>query len=286
MQRIQHILFPIDFSDRCLRIAPAVSAMARRFDAEVTLLHMLDLPVGAYADWYAYAAMVDVESIKTHTKNHLNNLFPGEFDGIKVTRVQRDGIPAPGIVEFARDAGADLIMMPTKGQSRFRSLLLGSVTAGVLHDAECPVWTEAHVEQGAPIPRDYKSILCAVDFASGTGRVLRWGQQLAHEYGASLTVMHAVPAAEGGPSHATEEIRRYLFEEANKKYAPIAKEAGLEPRLALYSGPVGRSVAEAGEDCQADLVVIGRGVIQGVLGRLRTNAYQIIRSAGCPVLSL
>ena len=28
-----------------------------------------------------------------------------------------------------------------------RRLLLGSVTAKILHDAECPVWTAAHVDE-------------------------------------------------------------------------------------------------------------------------------------------
>jgi hypothetical protein len=47
--------------------------------------------------------------------------------------------------------GADLIMMPTYGMGSFRRHLIGSVTAKVLHDVACPVWTAAHVEtQRAP----------------------------------------------------------------------------------------------------------------------------------------
>ena len=36
----------------------------------------------------------------------------------------------------------------------------------------------------------------------------------------------------------------------------------------------------------ADLLIIGRGVIQGPLGRLRTNAHEIIRRSPCAVLSV
>jgi hypothetical protein len=36
----------------------------------------------------------------------------------------------------------------------------------------------------------------------------------------------------------------------------------------------------------ADLVVIGRGVLNGTLGRLRTHAYGIIRQSPSPVLSV
>jgi hypothetical protein len=50
------------------------------------------------------------------------------------------------ISSLARDWGIGLIMMATRGRGLFRAALLGSVTAKVLHDADCPVWTAAHVE--------------------------------------------------------------------------------------------------------------------------------------------
>jgi hypothetical protein len=55
-----------------------------------------------------------------------------------------EGDPASIITEYAARNRVDLIMMPTHGYGTFRSLLLGSVTAKVLHDAECPVWTGVH----------------------------------------------------------------------------------------------------------------------------------------------
>ena len=36
----------------------------------------------------------------------------------------------------------------------------------------------------------------------------------------------------------------------------------------------------------ADLLVIGRGSAAGMFGRLRTNAYAIIRQSPCPVVSV
>ena len=42
----------------------------------------------------------------------------------------------------------------------------------------------------------------------------------------------------------------------------------------------------AREARSADLVIIGRGVMQETLGRLRTNVYAIIREAPCPVISV
>jgi nucleotide-binding universal stress UspA family protein len=49
---------------------------------------------------------------------------------------------------------------------------------------------------------------------------------------------------------------------------------------------VGSAVHQAALDYDADLIVIGRGAIQTAFGRLKNNAYSIIRSAPCPVISV
>jgi hypothetical protein len=54
------------------------------------------------------------------------------------------------IVEFAHNNNITLIAMPTHGYGLFRRFLLGSVTAKVLHDADCPIWTGVHMEAAPP----------------------------------------------------------------------------------------------------------------------------------------
>jgi hypothetical protein len=54
----------------------------------------------------------------------------------------------------------------------------------------------------------------------------------------------------------------------------------------VVDGPIGESIGDAVKRNKGDLLVIGRGVIEERLGRLRTNAYDIIRSSPCPVLSV
>jgi hypothetical protein len=43
MLAIKHILFPLDFSDRCCGVVPFVEGMATRFGAKVTLLSVAQL---------------------------------------------------------------------------------------------------------------------------------------------------------------------------------------------------------------------------------------------------
>ena len=69
------------------------------------------------------------------------------FPGCALEAMCRMGDPAKKIICFARETEIDLIMMPTRGGGTFRRFLLGSVTAKVLDDATCPVWTDAHLDQ-------------------------------------------------------------------------------------------------------------------------------------------
>ncbi len=143
MQTLGHILFPVDFSDRCQASKGLVSSWVRRFNAKLTLLHTVQIPISAYGGPDGYPIIIDIPGIEASAKDRL-----GRFEiGISgVERIVKVGDPAFETVDFAEKNGVDLIMMPTHGYGPFRSLLLGSVVAKVLHDAHCPVWTSAHLE--------------------------------------------------------------------------------------------------------------------------------------------
>ncbi len=274
MERFDHILFPVDFSDRCFAAGPAVAAMARRFRAQVTLLHVLNMPPGAYQDWYAYLNLVDRQSMQAEIERGLHRFLVEQFSGVDARRVLADGEPAAAIAKFAADQAVDLVMLPTRGHGRFRSVLLGSVTAKVLHDCNVPVWTEAHLEEAAP-PLEYRSVACAVDLTSRTPGVLRWGRRMAEAFGARLTAIYADD--DGTQASATQ---------AEELFAGYARDAGVEIGLDVAPGSPSDALLDAVSTRGADLLVMGRGESRERLGRLRTHSMQIVGHAGCPVLSV
>ena len=65
-------------------------------------------------------------------------------------------------------------MPPTRGVGPFRRLLLGSVTAKVLHDVRCAVFTTAHVLDPTQTLCDgIHAIVCAVELNKEAEYVLR-----------------------------------------------------------------------------------------------------------------
>ncbi len=71
--------------------------------------------------------------------------------------------PAHDIVKMARDRNVDLIMMLTHGYGASYLFLLGSVTAKVLHETDCPVWTGAHLEEPPAGDFSIRRVLCSVE---------------------------------------------------------------------------------------------------------------------------
>ena len=275
MASFKRILFPVDFSAQCTAAGSYVASYARHFDAEVVLLHVEVLPIEPYA-W---------EPQTQWLTQLLDQFLVAEFDGIKVQRHVVTGDPAYEIVRYATNA--DLIMMPTHGRGPFRRFVLGSITAKVLHDTPCPVWTLAHLDaEHPPAPPSLTNVLCAVDLDDAGIHTLRYAANFARDMGAKLTVAHAVPAVETLPEAYLEvEFRADLMEAARKRLADMQTLAGSEAVICVGSGNVARFVSDAAEAHKAGLVIIGRGA-KGPLGRLRTHDYAIIRECPCPVLSI
>jgi nucleotide-binding universal stress UspA family protein len=288
MRAFQKILFPVDMSDSSTATAPFVEAMARKYKAEVTLLHVLEMPSGLIPDWYGGTVpVIDVQTIWQAETEATQSYLIDKFQGLKVHRVVVEGDAAHGIDNYAQENGTDLIMMPTHGYGLFRTLLLGSVTAKVLHDTPCPVWTGVHVEDAPAVSPQFGTIMCAVDRTEDSLATMRFACRLAQDSHARLFLVHAIPGAEVAPEkYFDADLRQYLEEDARKTVAKLQEDAGVAAPLCLGAGEVSHVVRDSALGHSADLVVIGRGRATRTLGRLRSNVYSIIRDAPCPVISV
>lgn len=288
MPNLKHILFPVDFAQQNCNIAPYVLCMARRYGAHVTFLHVMELPTGAYPGWPAPAALVDFEALEEERQQRLQSYLKNEFEDVATTRVMGKGDPAHVIAEYVQKEYVDLVMMPTHGFGPFRRFLLGSVTAKLLHDVKCPVWTSAHVPEAPAPPAGYRQILCAVDFTEKSAPLILWAVRFAREQGGTLKLVHAIPAAAPhvGIDIEGRRFRAFLVEAAREELARLQRETGTALDTVVEPGDVAPVVRQAAEENRADLVVTGRGVMQEVFGGMRTHVYSIIRETPCPVISV
>ncbi|HLY16457.1 MAG TPA: universal stress protein [Bryobacteraceae bacterium] len=288
MKPLAKILLPVDFSERSLGAARYAKTLVDHFHSELTLLHVLTPP------HYEFGALEIGGSMLTElyanrgaqVEKELEIFLAGELAGIEAKRVVLDGDPARQIVDYAQGQNMGLIVMPTHGYGPFRQFILGSITAKVLHDADCPVWTGVHLEEAPPAQAmPFRNIVCAIDLGPQSCKALEWAAAMQKEFGARLTVVHAMACSQEG-GLADDHWRVEMQQTVRDDLARLRQRHGTDADLVIEPGDPPKVVCQIAERQKADLLVIGRGSAAGVFGRLRTNAYAIIRQSPCPVVSV
>jgi nucleotide-binding universal stress UspA family protein len=289
MLSIKHILLPVDLSDRSAHAAEHARHLAVHYSARVTALHVMPplfAPVGSMeAGTIALTEMF--ESRKREAIKQCASFSETHLAGVDSKDVLLVGDPAHQIVQFAHDEKVDLIVMPTHGYGPFRRFILGSVAAKVLHDADCPIWTGAHLEEPPPLNDKFAAVVAAIDLGVMSERVLQWASGFAADHGARLVVAHATPSLEGRTGEYFDpDWRTHLDRQARERIAALLEKTGIQAEIAVDSGDPAFIVHHTAERSAADLVVIGRRAESGLIGRLKADAYSIIRQSPCPVVSV
>ncbi len=279
---IKNILFPVDFSPSCVAVAPYVKRATSIFGANVTLVHACDLASHNGFELYARAADDIAEEHWNLARSRLEVFLESEFPAKESPRILLAGDAARAITETATRSKCDLIMMPTHA-GRFRRMLLGSTTAKVLSDADCPVLTMQHAATIAPRSLEHRTWICAVELSSDSERVLRYARAAALAVGARLSVIHAIQTSETDsktqrPSEAELQARQQI--------AKLLSALSSDALVSIVVGPVKQALLDAVRKSSADVLVIGRSTHSGALGRMRDLTYSLICDSPCPVVSV
>jgi nucleotide-binding universal stress UspA family protein len=290
MPQIKKVVFPVDFSKRSEGTAHVVEAIAGIFKPEILMVHVLaPLHYEAMSLEVSGPALADlIASREADARKRVDTFLKDELAPFQVRRELLEGEPARAITEYAHREKADLIVMPTHGYGAFRRFILGSVTAKVLHDADCAVFTGVHLEQAPPPEKiNVRKIVAAVDLGPNSEKVLEWAGFAAKAWDAKLIVSHVVPSIEGTSGEYFDPDWRETFAKpARKQIHELLSKLNLHAEVVVDWGEASKQVCEIAEAHASDLVVIGRATSESTLGRLRTHAYAIIRMASCPVVSV
>jgi nucleotide-binding universal stress UspA family protein len=288
MSLIASILYPVDFSPSCVAMAAYVQRAAALLGARVSLIHVVD-PTG-YNGLQLYVRPIS-EVLEEHLgigRERLDSFLAAEFPVAECPRILASGDAATEIARVAREDRFDLIVMPTHA-GVFRQMLLGSTTAKVINDADCPVLTTRHAQRIAPRPLDHREWLCAIGLSSNSERVLRYASQVAAQARGMFSIIHAVQG--GDPDlpiqlDLREEVLSGAGLEARRRIAELQQMVGTDVPVRVAVGSVKEALLEAALESDADVLMIGRSHQPGAHGRMRDLTYAMVRDSPFPVLSV
>jgi nucleotide-binding universal stress UspA family protein len=288
MGLITNILFPVDFSPSCIAMALYVKRAAALFAAKVSLIHVFD--PASYNGFELYLARGPAEIAEEHKtigRDRLYSFLQTEFPLADHPRILVAGDAATQITEVAR-SGFDLIILPTHAGT-FRRMLLGSTTAKVLNDADCPVATSRHAETIAPRPLGHREWLCTISLDDDSERVLRYAHQAAREAHSNLHIIHAIQVTDRNVTvqmDLEQQVQSEERQQAEERIADLQRQVGSRAPVQIVVGPIKQALLEAARRFDADALIIGRSPQSGTDGRLRDLTYAMVRDSPFPVISI
>ena len=289
MPTLENILCPVDLSDASRRSLDYGLALARRHDAAVRVVQVIDS--GAWTGARSEALFELSEEARASLVEKLDWWVARAIDGQVAPEVRLlEGPAVSGILEEAKAMSADLIVMGTHGKGGFERLALGSTTEKVLRKASCPVLVVPAGDGQAGRAGAIHRVVCATDFSAPSARALDYARLLAGPVRAPLSLLTVIdwPFGESSGNDPVTRLRESLEQQAADELNALATHGDGPPaEIVVRRGKPAREILAFARECPADLIVMGvsgRGAVD--LALLGSTAHQVVREAVCPVLTV
>lgn len=143
MKTFEKILTAIDFSENSDYAFDYALTLARQFQAELTVLHVINEPVDLRGFYVPHISFEQLEKEIADGAEKMMEKFCqtklGDFTSYQTAIVS--GIPYEEIIGKANETGSSLIVLGTHGRTGLDHLIFGSTAERVVRSAPCPVLT-------------------------------------------------------------------------------------------------------------------------------------------------
>ena len=294
------ILFATTASPTCDNAAKVAFDLELKWDARLTVFHVLGIPSRGYSAFVTDArtgelAQPDpdyIEWVKEEMKNTYDVLL-ADTDDVSIEAVA--GVPHREILRKARKDDVDLIIMGAHtrqedvGATRYRSVA-GSTMQKVAKAARCPV-----VIISRPCTTCWKlfsNIVFGTDFSKASDYAYMFAYKLAREVGAKLHLFHAcdISSHETGRILGQTEIENKIEkakDEMQKRY--VSKMNGYDNfSLEVREGVPYVEILKFAREKTGDLIVMAHHTreIDPEKAVLGSTVEQVVLRSACPVASV
>lgn len=293
------ILFATSASPACDYAARVAFAMGQRYDARITIFHVLGVPTRGYSQVVLdfktgekveiddeYVLWVE-EEIKTYYSRQLETARDVE---IKITI----GLPHREILREARDSEPDLVIMggstEDEGVSVYEKSMVGSTLQLVAKSVRCPILIVNR--PAASFWGGMSNVVFGTDFSKASDAAFQFALKVVNALDCELHVFHALDISDVHMEKllSQDEIESKIRESLKRIRGRYIKnlEKGQDYSFAVWEGIPYIEIVKYAREKHADLIVMAHHTrkMDAEDKRLGSNIEQVIMRAGCPVISI
>ena len=302
------ILVPLDGTEVAKGILPWVSGVAKKANAPLVLLTVVDpqgieYPSGLSlpsesshgGDLTIYRDQIE-EGARIHALDTLNQTAMSlREEGVSAQPEATLGNPAEQILRVSEEKGCGLIAMSTHGRNLIGRSILGSVTDKVLHASSVPVLAVApekakmYHEEGETLT----TVVAPLDGSELAERALPYVEDLARALSLEVLLVRVVTIEHPSYYYTESAIRlpdftEDMVREADRYLAGVSrtlKDKGLTVRHRVLRGAAAAALLNLAHETPRNLIAMtthGRsGLTRWMMGSV---AEALIRGSGDPVL--
>jgi nucleotide-binding universal stress UspA family protein len=143
MKPFDKILTAIDFSTNSEHAFEYALTLAKQFQAELTIMHVINEPVDLRGFYVPHISFEQLEKEIEEGAEKMMEKFcqsrMGDFSNYKTAIVS--GIPYEEIIRKADESASSLIVLGTHGRTGLDHIIFGSTAERVVRSSSCPVLT-------------------------------------------------------------------------------------------------------------------------------------------------
>lgn len=267
MESIRHVVVATDLSAASLGAVDRAFDLARAVSARCTVVNALGLDaLGPLHGLLGDRADTVASRLVQRRRHELQALLadPARHRGVPWDVLAAEGLPGTVVPTYAAAAGADLVVVGSRGERTLRRMLIGSTASHLLRRSRCPVLVVK-----SPCRGPYRRVLVPVDFSSASVLGARFARAIAPRARIDLLNVFDVPF-EGMLGYAgvgEDVIHHYRIaarRNALDRLHALAAEAGLRDGddglggVHMAQGDATTEILSAAASGAHDLVVMGK----------------------------
>jgi len=294
------ILFATTASPSCDHAARVAFDMAKRYNSELTVFHVLGIPSRGFSQFVKDVRTGETVSCDDDylewVKEEMKNTYAKQLETYEHTTIEAlAGVPHTEILRAARKKDTDLIIMGSttreedEGTYNYKNTA-GSTLQAVTKAARCPVLVIGR--PAASFWGGFSNIVFGTDFSRSAESAFLFAYHTAKTLGCKLYLFHAldisgIHAGKMLEQYEIEDQLRDAQEKIRKMYVPKIKEFD-NYEIDVWEGIPYVEIVKFAREKYADLIVMAHHTREPSPEKtlLGSTLEQVVLRANCPVASV